>query len=174
MRKSAMTSSSARENPSLKFGFPVAAVAILVFSALVAPTLLGDCRCHRAAKDATTKWGGNEVIVIKEEKNYRHLQGTIHMYDDRPVEDALVEVFDHPEYLLDESSAFKREQPEQKRLAACRTSAGGKFCFRNLPPGKYELRSSVDSRWNVTPVYVIVDEKAGQKKNLRVLMSVGT
>jgi len=96
------------------------------------------------------------------------------MYDGRPLEHALVEVFDHPEYLLDQSSSFKRDHPEQKRVAACRTGADGKFCLRNLPPGKYELRSSLSSGWDVTHVYVVLDKKAGQGKALHVRMELGT
>jgi len=141
---------------------------------LVAPSVLGDCKCHRPDKEEATHWGGNQVVVFVEQKSYRNLQGTIEMYDGRPLEHALVEVFDHPEYLLDQSSSFKRDHPEQKRVAACRTGADGKFCLRNLPPGKYELRSSLSSGWDVTHVYVVLDKKAGQGKALHVRMELGT
>ncbi len=147
---------------------------VLILSALVAPSLLGDCKCSRPDKGETTHWGGNQVVVFVEEKSHQKMQGTIEMYDRRPLENALVEIFDHPEYLLDQSSSFKRDHPKQKRLAACRTGADGKFCFRNLPPGKYELRSSVNSGWDVTHVYVVLDKKAGQDNSLVVRMEVGT
>ncbi len=95
------------------------------------------------------------------------------MYDARPLEHVLVEIFDHPEYLLSDRSLQPATQVTQKRLAACLTSAG-KFCFRDLRPGKYELRSSLDGGWNISPVYVVVGKKAGKRKSLQVKMSVRT
>jgi hypothetical protein len=138
------------------------------------PFVLGDSKCHRPEKGETTHWGGNQVVVLVEEKSHRKIEGTIEMPGGRRVEHALVEIFDHPEYLMDQSSSFQGDRPEQKRLAACRTAADGKFCFRDLPSGKYELRSSIDSGWNVTHVYVVLDKKAGEGKALRVLMELGT
>jgi hypothetical protein len=145
----------------------------LLFMA-VTPSLLGDCKCHRPDKGEATHWGGNQVVIFVEEKSYRQLRGTIEMFDGRPIENALVEVFDHPDYLLDRSSYNFRERPEQKRLAVCRAAADGRFCFRGLPSGKYELRSSLGSGWNVTHVHVVVDRKAGQKKEIPIQMSLGT
>ncbi len=95
------------------------------------------------------------------------------MYDARPLEHVLVEIFDHPEYLLSDRSLQPATQVTQKRLAACLTSAG-KFCFRDLRSGKYELRSSLDGGWNISPVYVVVGKKAGKRKSLQVKMSVRT
>jgi hypothetical protein len=147
---------------------------MMLFSVLVAPSVLGDCKCNRPEKGETTHWGGNQVVVSVEEKSYRRLQGTIEQYDGRPLEHVLVELFDHPEYLLDQSSSSQRNHPEQKRLATCRTTADGRFCFRNLPSGKYELRSSLSSGWDVTHIYVVLDKKAGQNVKLHVKMEVGT
>jgi hypothetical protein len=138
------------------------------------PSILGDCKCRHPEEGETTHWGGNQVVVLVEEKTHRKMEGIIEISDGRPLEHALVEIFDHPEYLLDQSSSPKRDHPEQKRLAVCRTAADGKFCLRDLPSGKYELRSSIDSGWNVTHVYVVLDKKAGQDKALRVLMELGT
>jgi protocatechuate 3,4-dioxygenase beta subunit len=141
---------------------------------LVAPFVLADCKCHAPDKEETTHWGGNEMIVMKEENSYRQLRGTIEMSDGSLLKDALVEVFDHPDYLLDSSHSRREGPPEQKRVAVCRTAADGKFCFRNLPPGKYELRSSLGSGWNVTHVYVVLDGQSKRGGELKVLMLVGT
>jgi hypothetical protein len=146
-------------------------VAALLACALAAPSVLGDCKCHRAADDETTHFGGNETVVFVEQESHRRLEGTVHAPDDTKLGNALVEVFDHPEYLLGDKPWADR--PQQKRLAACRTAADGKFCFPNLPPEKYELRSSIDSGWDVTHVYVIVDRNARRGGNLVVQMELG-
>ena len=147
---------------------------LLILFMAVTPSLSGDCKCHRPDKGETTHWGGNQVVVFVEEKSYRELQGKVEMFDGRPVENALVEVFDHPDYLLDRSASNFKEPPEQKRLGVCRTASDGKFCFRGLRSGKYELRSSFGSGWNVTHVHVALDRKAGQHKGIQVEMSLGT
>ncbi len=153
-------------------GLLVSATALLA-CLLIAPSILGDCKCGPLDKNETTRWGGNEMIVVKEKGSFRKLQGRVQMFDDRPLENALVEIFDHPDYLLDTSHSRGDGPPEQKRLGACRTTGDGKFCFRDLPPGKYELRSSMGSGWNVTHVYVVLDGQ-GKRDSLHVKMSVGT
>jgi hypothetical protein len=151
---------------SLLFG-----LSLLGF-ALAAPSVLGDCKCHRPEKGDTTRGGANMLVISVEKEAYRKLEGTIVWEDaDRFIEDALVEVFDHPEYLLSENALA--EHPQQKRVAACRSAADGKFCFRGLPPGKYELRSSLKSGWNITHIYVVVDKK-GETKKIQVRMTLGT
>jgi len=149
----------------------VSVAACALFSAAI---LLGgdDCKCRRPEKGEETHWGGNEMIVVKEGHSYRRLTGTITMPDGRPLESALVEVFDSPDYLLDES--WHGQPHPQKKLAACRTSAGGKFCFRHLSSGVYELRSSIGNGWNVTHVYIEVDTKTGSDKDVQVVMTMGT
>lgn len=151
---------------------PSKPLALVGLSVLIAPSVLGVCTCTHPNEGETTHWGGNEVIEEKRETSYRKLEGTVEYLGDRPLANALVEIFDHPELM--EQAESKRSASGQRRLAACRTAADGKFCFRNLPSGKYELRSSLDSGWNVTHVYVVVDKKAGQGKRIQVQMSVGT
>ena len=148
----------------------ILALALLA-CALVAPVLLGNCECHHPEKGDSTRPGANMFIVQQEEKPYRKLEGRVELYEDRPLEEVLVEVFDQPEYLLKNGGNAPNNQ---KRLASCVTSEGGKFCFRHLPPGKYELRASSKAGVNVTHVYVVVDKRAGQTKELVVGMSVGT
>jgi hypothetical protein len=145
-------------------------VSLFVF-ALAVPSVLGNCKCHRAADNETTHFGGNEAVIFVAQESHQSLAGTVHAPDGTKLGNALIEVFDHPEYLLDDKPG--ENHPEQKRLAACRTAADGKFCFRNLPPGKYELRSSIGSGWDVTHVYVGVDNNGAAKK-IQIRMKLGT
>jgi len=132
------------------------------------------CKCRHASTKESTRPGGNQMVVFVEEKNYRELRGIVQMQSGQPAENALVEVFDKPEYLLDRSIASANNRPKQTRLAACVTSADGKFCFRNLANGKYELRTSSRNGVNVTHDYVVIDRQSGEKKELSIEMTLGT
>ena|ERR1700730_7947237 len=148
-------------------------IGILTFGFILVPTVLGDCQCQAPEKGDGTRWGGNEMIVVVEERSFRQLRGEIRAPDNRPLEDALVEVFDGAEYLLS-PGANSSNHSKQKRLAACRTSANGQFCFRHLRSGAYELRSSISNGWNVTHVHIVLDKRTGQEKNVLVTMHLGT
>ena len=147
-------------------------IALLLFCSAVTPIVLGDCACHRPEKGEATRPGANEFVIEVEKESYRSLEGTAEMYDGRTLENALIEIFDHPDYLLSKNALT--DHPLQKRIGACRTAADGRFCCRHLDPGKYELRSSINGGWNITHVYVVVDKKAGLTKKLHVKMHLGT
>jgi hypothetical protein len=153
---------------------PKVSAVLLLLSVFVAPSALGDCRCGIVKGEETTHWGGHESAIFVEKNSYRQLRGTVQPGYGKTSKVVLVEIFDQPDYLLDQSANVRENHPEQKRVAACHTSSDGKFCFPNLPSGKYELRTSIDGEWNTSHVYVVVDKKAGQRKRLRVLMDLGT
>ncbi len=148
-------------------------ITLVICGLLAAPAVLGDCKCQTPEQTDTTRWGGNEMIVMVDEKSHRELHGKVVAPDDKPLENALVEIFDKPEY-LSAPGDNSHGNPEQKRLAVCLTGRDGKFCFRNIPSGSYELRSSIDRGWNVTRVRVSVDRHAVSNKPILVIMRVGT
>jgi hypothetical protein len=155
---------------------PLMCVGLSLVFALGTASALGHCKCGPVKAEETTHWGGHESAIFVEKNSYRQLRGTVEAGSGygKPPKEILVEIFDHPDYLLDQSANVRENHPEQKRVAACHTSADGKFCFSNLPSGKYELRTSINGEWNTSHVYVVVDKKAGQRKRLRVLMDLGT
>ena len=114
------------------------------------------------------------MIVVIEQSPYKHLRGTIENPEGSPADGALVEIFTHPEYLRKGLPNGRQDRPEQRRLAACRTKADGKFCFPRLAPGTYELRSSLNAGWDVTHLHVTVDPKNGKTEDLQVRMHLGT
>ena len=145
---------------------------LFTFSVLV---FAQESKCSPPKANENTHWVGNLQVVVVEKKSLKQLHGTVFTPNGTPLENALVEVFTNPEYLLTERPTDKRGAPEQVRVAACQTSANGKFEFINLPPGEYELRSSsgdFPTGWNVTQIYVVVKPN-GRKKELRVEMSLG-
>lgn len=145
--------------------------AALILVRINVSSMQGDCKCRRPERDDKTRSGGNEAVVVVPKEHFREVKGIVTIVDEK-VEGALVEVFGQPEYLVGDKPW--NERPAQKRLRACVTSADGKFCFKELPPGVYELRISRDQGWDVTHVYVVVNRKAGSKKPLEVTMHLGT
>jgi protocatechuate 3,4-dioxygenase beta subunit len=150
-------------------------LAILAAVMLIAsPPVLSDCRCTKALPEETTRHGGNVQVVLVDDKPYGSLQGVIEYQVGGRVDGALVELFDHGEYLTQETADERKSPPKQTRIAACKTGPDGKFCFRNVLPGRYEIRSSVGSGINVSSMSVIVDPQKGHRKLITIRMTVGT
>ena len=138
---------------------------------------LGACKCVQADPIETTHYGGNEAVVVQEVRSYRSIRGVIIDRSGSVINNVLVEVFDHPEWLLLPYPQLKEAQLKQRRIAACKTGDDGRFHFAGLPDGKYELRASVESGgWDVTHVYVIIarSHRKGSKQQLSVEMQLGT
>jgi hypothetical protein len=113
---------------------------------------------------------------VKEDKTYRYLSGTIKFPNDEIASDALVEVYTHPEYLLLKYPESEEKKKKQRRIAACVTGEDGKFCFGFIEAGKYELRVSQGSGFNVTHIYVEVDPSGREstEAGIEVELSLGT
>jgi len=133
-------------------------------------SVLGDCKCGRPLKGETTHWGGNMSIELEQNSTLKMVQGRVVEHGGEPLQGALVEVFVYDGHVPREGD----NKRQQKSLAACKTAEDGKFCFKNLPSGKYEIRSSIDTGWNVTHVVVTVDTRNGQNETLQLPMSLGT
>src|SRR5580658_9739401 len=101
-------------------------------SASVASAALIHCKCEPAKKDETTHWGGNMTIVSVVDKPRRKMQGIVEFSETEPMKGAFVEIFTHPEYLLETTPNDLTARPKQERIAACRTGPDGKFCFMNI------------------------------------------
>jgi hypothetical protein len=149
--------------------FPAALMILL----LAANSVLADCACRKVGHAETTRWGGNELIIVAENKPRKELRGVVKGPNDEALYGALVEVWDNPEYLLSEGSKISEGRAKQKRLKACNAANDGSFCF-HLKPGKYELRLSVGAGWDVTSVYVAIDPHASGNSDLTIQMQLGT
>jgi hypothetical protein len=97
-----------------------------------------SCGCIKAKPSEQTGRGGHEVITIYKRTPYKQIRGTVIDPTGDTLEGALVEVFVNSDFFSRNTDTSKKE----RRVAACKTIANGKFCFPNLPPGKYELRIS--------------------------------
>jgi protocatechuate 3,4-dioxygenase beta subunit len=120
------------------------------------PSSKGSCNCSPASGSDQTSWGHRNVI-IKKDQAVKSLRGKVIVAaNGQPLEGVLVEVYDKPDGLLLDWKERESRKAQQKRIAACITGADGQFCFANIPPGKYELRSSKPVEWDPTSIYIVV------------------
>ncbi len=158
-------------------------VALFCLISMVAFPLGGEgCKCSPATSEEVTRWGGNHWVVNKPGGKYKAISGKVVMWvDEKPMDEALVEVFDKPDYLLCEwepnnpHGCTTKPPVEQRRVAACTTGKDGRFCFSNIPAGKYELRVSKDGSWNVVHAYVVVvpNTRVSNNEGIVIEMTVG-
>ena len=119
------------------------AVTIMLYSLAYSPASQ-ECKCGAPERDATTRKGYSESVIVQPTKRYKKLSGVVSL-SDTPIEGALVELFPY-------SKDYSR-----KRLAACLTGADGHYCFAGVSKGRYEIRVSKDGGWEITHVNVYVD-----------------
>lgn len=132
-----------------------------------------NCKCGPPEPGETTHYGGNETRIFRERRTYKSVRGLVRDENDKPLAGVLVEVFDHPEWIL---SNYPRSRVEQHRIAACKTGPDGIFCFENIGSGRYELRASKDISWNPSHVYIVVNRRSrrGTRAAIGVELKVGT
>jgi len=149
---------------------------VLLFSFILFLQESHGSRCLCAASNEPTRDGANENLVIAESEKYRQLAGVVQDLNGQILSDVLVEVYDKPEYLLLKYPESEEKKKAQRRLAGCVVGADGKFCFRGLRPGKYELRFSKAGGWNHTQVYVVIAaaKQKASKRSLEITMHPGT
>jgi hypothetical protein len=83
-----------------------------------------------------------------------------------------VEVFDKPEVWADDSLSLNEKRKRQKLIATSSTDSKGKFDFRGLPIGSYEVQfSNGNGGWNILSVLVNVNP-AGSHDRLCVQLSL--
>lgn len=124
-------------------------IAISLVCVLAAPAF-GEC----TPSNQSTKWGGNDTVVMQVREPMGQVRGTV-LQDYRtgkPGSDVLVEVYNHPEVVLENSS---RNRTGQTRIIGCVTDQRGRFAFK-LKTGDYELRTSNGAGWKVTSVVIQV------------------
>lgn len=132
-----------------------------------------NCRCVAPAPRETTYQGGNEIVTFRESRIYRSIHGVVRDVNGEPVAGVLVEVFNHPEWIL---LGYSFSQVEQRRIAVCKTREDGTFCFENIPAGEYELRGSKGTAWNPSHVYIRVNPRSRRstRTGIELRLTVGT
>ena len=136
-----------------------------------ASTVVSHCKCRHADEGDATREGANQVVIMVEKETHRKLEGRVKAEFGGAVENALVEIFDNPDYLLDEHS--RNNHPTQRRIAVCRTAADGKFRFRGCPPENMNC-GQASTVGGTSQVYVVVENKLGTDRAMLVKMILGT
>jgi hypothetical protein len=138
---------------------------VFILVVIAAPA---NCQCRPTS--AQTKWGGNMKVEMAEPKPVKTIHGVV-MGGGKPMGGVLVEVYDHPESLIRDST-----QPVvgKKRIAGCITGETGVFAL-DVPPGHYEIRLSKSTEWDVTSMPVRVRKSAPySKKGFEMWLQLGT
>jgi hypothetical protein len=126
------------------------------------------CQCLAARINETTRPGANELITIRESKPYKSIIGIVNDVNGQPLKGVLVEVF----ALSTKNAAGE----EKKRILACATDGRGRFCFRQVRSGKYEVLCSLNGGWKHTSLSVEVapNSRKSVNRKIEVWMQVGT
>jgi hypothetical protein len=81
-----------------------------------------------------------------------------------------IQLFDKPEVWADHSLSFDEKRKRQTVISSTVTNSNGKFEFRGVPRGAYEIQFSKNG-WNVLSVLVNV-EPSGSSDQLCVQVSI--
>jgi hypothetical protein len=132
-------------------------VTALLLSHWANAVSLSQCQCTPVSADEVTGDSGNVEIVVTEKRTLKSVHGKTCDPNGTILEGVLIEVYTDAHF---------------KRIAACKTGADGKFCFKHIPAGKYRLIGSMPSGMNNITILIKVNPKSrkSSKKRLEINM----
>ena len=74
--------------------------------------------------------------------------------------DVKIQVLDKPDVWSDDSLSFDEKRKRQSTVASVSADSNGKFEFRDIPKGSYEVEFSGKEGWSPLSVFVVVDPGA--------------
>ena len=116
------------------------------------------------------------AAVVHEDVRYpatlRYVRGKIVQPSFRR-RDVQIEVFDNGQLGMDHTLSLHNRRSRQTKVASVHPDEGGKFQFKGLSKGLYEVEFSFgNGGWNVLSVLVDVDPLAGKKEEFCVELSL--
>ena len=143
-----------------------------LFIVIASSAASAQCKCGSPANGEITHKGGNELYTQVLPKTYKSIRGVAQQIHGKAMNGVLVELFDNSEWIR---QGLSESPVEQRRIATCKTNHDGKFCFKDIPPGQYELRLSLNRAWNVVHTYVEVNPRSSRStdEGIRILMHPG-
>ena len=114
----------------------ILAILIILFASGTS-SWSSNCRC-RVASDEHPVLGN--VAARANGGTVRVVRGKVVYPNGKPVNDAIVEVFDNFLRTADWQTGDYSQIENRQRKLACLTNRNGMFCIPRLPPGRYLLR----------------------------------
>jgi uncharacterized GH25 family protein len=122
---------------------------MLVFLGIVSQQ--PKCHCQLAQADDRAH-GANQTIVLSH-KTVKRISGRVLYQDGTPVSQAVVEVYENAD--SDKVDAYRTTRTKERR-AACLADESGRFCFRDLPSGRYLVRAGTRTSAGMQEIIVKV------------------
>ena len=146
-----------------------AATLILLLFLVLHPEKQCSCKKVESWEKAEGGWMYPPVI---EKKTLKSIYGQVHNANGEPLAGVFVQVFDNPSARLERGVGPADLAKKQKRVAACKTVEDGRFCFANVPSGRYELRYTKDASYETKSVIVTIGHNShgSSKKEISVLL----
>lgn len=100
------------------------------------------------------------MIIVESGKNLTRLQGKIIFPNyitnvEEPGKDVVIEVYRYME--TDKKSEVYNVPDQRDPVASCLTGDDGKFCFRDIPSGKYVLKVGTRESTGWNGKYILVN-----------------
>lgn len=129
---------------------------------------LQDCNCKSVEKNRQAEKAWMSVVLAGEQK-LAVANGKVIESNGDPLASVLVEVLSHPAPVKRKSGEIVKKTPV--RVEACETAEDGKFCFKELKPGKYELRLSRKS-FNTVSIRIELVNQTSQSTSEMILVTL--
>jgi hypothetical protein len=125
--------------------------------------------CSSVSEGQCTDWGWSPDIYDYSSKPKKHLKGIVKDYLNAPINEVLIEVYQHQQpFDIDNELEKRMKIPCHQRLFSCITSERGEFSF-DLPDGRYEVRASKHG-WEANLAIVVIDKAVGKNKDTSLLL----
>lgn len=146
---------------------------ILIFLMLFVLHPEKQCSCKRSSLGKKPRVAGC-TLPLSRRKPWNRFVVKFTMLMGTLWQDVFVEVFDNPSARLERGVGPGDLAKKQKRIAACKTVEDGRFCFANIPSGRYELRYTKDASYETKSVIVTIgkNNQGGSKKEISVSLEV--
>lgn len=145
----------------------------IAFLVWCSPALVRAQNCGRATKDRPVTPSTSEQSYLG---NVSSLSGRVSYPNDTAAEYVIVELYLDTRADPDKRMGYLEvnEVTKSERIAARHIESGGRFCFKNMKPGRYMLRVGMlhDTQWAIQSVFItlVPPGTKSARKSLQVIL----